>query len=177
MSKRVQVVILCEDDQQENFARTYLKSRGKQLCYVVKCPAGKGDAARFVSARYPAELEARRRDSVHRSLAVILDEDTLGVARRQKQLDDCCREEGIDPRRADDRVGIFIPARNIETWLRYLEGQEVNDTKDYSPRGSHKPISCKFHIERLGQLCVAGALPEAAPPQLKAACGEVGRIL
>lgn len=177
MSKRVQVIILCEDDQQENFARTYLKSRGKRVCYVVKCPAGKGDAARFVSSKYPRELEARRRDSVHRSLSVMLDEDTIGVARRQKQLDDSCREQGIQPRQVEDNVGIFIPARNIETWLRYLEGRDVGETDDYSPHGSHKPISCKQHVEKLERLCSTGGLPDAAPAQLRAACEEVSRIL
>ena len=177
MSKRVQVVILCEDDQQENFARAYLKSRGTSVCRVVKCPAGKGSGAQFVISNYPPELEARRRDSVHRSLVAILDEDSLGVARRQRQLDEACRQQGIQPRNDDDRVGIFIPARNIETWLRYLEGQEVNETGDWSPHGPHKPIGCKPHIDRLGQLCPAGVWAHTAPAQLRAACAEVSRIL
>jgi hypothetical protein len=177
MSRKVQIVVLCEDDQQENFARAYLKSRGRKPCRVIKNPDGKGSAADFVIKNYPVESRERRREPVSRSLVVMLDEDTLGVTRRERQLADSCGEHGVPDRNEQDRAGIFIPARNIETWLRYLEGRQVNETDDYSPRGPHKPISCKQHIARLQDICPTGKLPDDAPQQLRAACPEVGRVL
>jgi len=173
----VQIVILCEDDQQENLARAYLKSRGRRPFRVVKSPDGSGSAEQFVIQRFPGELEARRRDTVNRSLAVFLDADSAGVARRHSQLDQACDAQNVDRRTPDDRVGVFVPARNIETWLRYLEGQQVTEQRDYSPPGPHRPIACREHIRRLDQWCATGNLPANAPAQLSLACQEVARVL
>lgn len=118
MSRRkVQVVILCEGAQDATFAESYLKSKGlaPHQIRTVKSPPGRGSGERFVLDHYPKELAERRRDPVHRSLAVIIDEDGRGVATRLRQLDQVCAEQDVPARTAADRVGVFIPARNIET--------------------------------------------------------------
>ena len=176
VSKRVQVILLCEDDQQVNFAREYLKAKESPLLRIIKSPDGKGSGAKFVVDHYPDELDARRRDTVNRSLAVFIDEDSLGVAYRRKQLEDSCHERGVALRNADDRVGVFIPARNIETWLRYLENNPVDEETDYKPHHA-KTRNCKLHIQRLAELCRDDSLPVTAPTQLRAACRECARVL
>ncbi|MBC1222176.1 hypothetical protein GNF10_06275 [Nostoc sp. UCD121] len=57
--RRVQIVILCEDKQQEVFARHFLKKRGFILDRNLRieiCPKGAGE--QFVRKRYPAEVKA-----------------------------------------------------------------------------------------------------------------------
>lgn len=180
MSRRkVQAVILCEDAQQATLAETYLKSRGLRPHQIrtVPYPGGRGSGAKHVLDRYPGELAARRTDTVNRSLAVLMDEDGQGVTVRQRQMSQACAAQGIPVRTDADRVGVFIPARNVETWLRFLEDRPVNEADDYAPPGSHAPIGCKRHVQRLTELCARGAFPGDAPRQLRAACVEANRVL
>ena len=177
MSKpKVQVVILCEDRQTDAFARAYLKCRG-YTDYQIRTrmsPSAQGSAHTYVLNSYPQELEGRRHDPVNRALAVFIDEDGKGAASLLRQLDKACGSQQVAPRDKDDRVGVFTPARNIETWLAYLSGQQVDETADYKKSGglvaSRKPAS------RLHGLCRAGTLPEDAPPQLRQACVEFSRL-
>ena len=66
---------------------------------------------------------------------------------------------------------------NAHSRIHALEGQPVNESRDYSPHGPHRPINCRPHVESLVQLCATGRLPDTAPAQLRMACAEVSRVL
>jgi hypothetical protein len=68
------------------------------------------------------------------------------------------------------RVAVFIPARNIETWLAYLDGQVVNENDAY-PR-LERERDCQHHVRRLYEMCQQGVLRQPAPQSLAAACVE-----
>jgi hypothetical protein len=174
MSRNVNIVILCEDRQQEAFARRFLDQAGKgfRVQRVEVSPKGRGSGEQFVRERFAKELAyyRARQHRVEQSLVVVIDADLQDVAVRIGQVEDTAVEGGQDRRRADERVAIFVPARNIETWLAYLDGQTVDENDTY-PR-LQRERDCQRHVDRLNEMCQRGALREPAPLSLKAACNE-----
>lgn len=73
MTRNVQVVLLCEDRQQEVFARRFLKKTGwnTRELRVEKAPHGRGAGEQYVRDRFPTELADFRRRAV-RSKALSL---------------------------------------------------------------------------------------------------------
>ena len=113
MSRKVQLVLICEDQQHEVFARRFLRRAGwdtRQL-YVQKAPRGRGSAEQYVRERFPLELSAYRskRHQVGQAVIVILDGDQQGVAGRLRQLAAACKSKGVQPRQDGERVGLFVP--------------------------------------------------------------------
>ena len=171
--RRVQYVLVCEDEQHEAFARRFLK-RMK----VVKDPhqlrverPSWGSADRFVRETYVKELVAHRRAHAARGLVVLIDGDRLGVGGRLRELDDACARAGVPARTPQDLVAIFVPTWNIETWLEYLEGRDVDEgLKDY-PKLT-RARQCNAQVARLAEMCARRSLRPPAPDSLRAACSE-----
>lgn len=102
----------------------------------------------------------------------MLDGDAVGLEERLRSLDESCRERRVEPRRDDDRVAVFVPTWNIETWLAYLAGEErIDETRRNYPR-LERPSDCQRHVDALVGMCRAGALKKPAPPALQAARRE-----
>lgn len=173
MSRRVQLVLLCEDKQQEVFARRFLNSIGWETrsMRVEKAPAGRGAGEQFVRERFPRELKAHRSRPVSQTLVVMMDGDAEGPTARLQQLDKACREAGVAERARDESVAVFIPTWNIETWLAYLNGEPVEERKSDYPRLDSER-ECQRHVDALVQMCRADKLREPAPSSLDAACRE-----
>lgn len=172
---RVKYVVVCEDQQHETFARRFLDAMGlltdQSRLRVERNPTGRGAADRFVRETYVTELDAGRRTHVATTLLVLIDGDNVGVERRLRELDRACRQEGLAVRSREDSVAIFIPTWNIETWLAYLEGEEVDeDVGDY-PR-LRRPSECGAHVRKLAEMCRHRSLRDPAPASLVAACEE-----
>jgi len=174
MSRNVQVILLCEDRQHEAFARRFLTRAGRRLKVqrIEINPKGRGSAEQFVRERFPKELAyyRTRKHRVEQALVVLIDADKKDLAARIAQLDAACVEAGHQPRQPDERVAIFVPARNIETWLAYLEGRTVKEDEDY-PR-LNRERDCQQHVEQLYDMCQDGTLRHPSPPSLEAACAE-----
>ena len=172
----VRVVLLCEDAQTEAFVRRFLKRRkfGRGDIRTRRSPAGKQSGEQWVRLRYPAELKAvRARQNAY--LIVVIDADAQTTKVRRAQLDAACDERQI-PRRGDrDPVLLIVPRRNIETWLAYLGGTEVDEDKTY-PR-LRRERDCDAQAAELHRMChEAQRLDEGAPPSLQEACAEYGRL-
>ena len=173
MSRRTQLVILCEDTQHEAFLRRFfsIMEWPKRRFRVVRAPSGRGAADEFVRRQFVVELREHRRRRVDRAVVVMVDGDARGVARRIRELDDACQQSGVPPRSGEDRVAVFVPTWSVETWLAYLDGETVTqDRKDY-PR-LRRERECGRHVDRLAAMCRADSLRRPAPPSLLAACDE-----
>ncbi len=179
MGDYTQVVILCEDRQQEVFARHFLVTCGvnHHRIRVRVSPFGRGAAEQYVRNQYPAEVREyrARRNHLNIALAVMLDADTGNVVERLQELENNLSQMSLPQRQADEKIGIFVPKRNIETWIHYLQGETVNETDEY-PRFTGNEGACKPGVERLARNRHA-PLSEDASPSLRAACDELPRIL
>lgn len=176
MSKRIEIVILCEDKQQEVFVRHWLiKLRiNPRTIRVLPCPQGLGSGEQHVRETYPREVQANRQSHHNRGLAVVTDADNLPTEARLAKLDQALVARSMAKRRPDERIAIFIPKRNIETWIHYLQGQTVDEMTGYPKLGNEG--DCKTLVDKLPEQCRAG-LPMAAPSSLRLACDEMGRLV
>jgi hypothetical protein len=77
---------------------------------------------------------------------------------------------------SNEAIAIFVPKRNIETWIRYLQGETVNEEAVYAKFKNNEAV-CKTAVEDLADRCYSQSLPEDAPLSLQAACGELQRLL
>lgn len=174
MSRRANVVVLCEDLQHATFARRFLEKAGwdPRRLRVKVAPAARGAADRWVIENFPAELAAyrRNRNRVAEALVVLLDADRIGTEGRLRDLAAACGSKG-EPRADDDRVAVFVPAWRIETWFAWLDGAEVDESRRDYPK-LERESECVRHVERLDELCRSGRSERDPPSSLKSACEE-----
>ncbi|MTJ10298.1 MULTISPECIES: hypothetical protein [unclassified Anabaena] len=173
--RRLQITILCEDKQQEIFARHFLKTRGFTGNIKPKiCLEGAGE--QFVRDNYPKEVKAYRSKNYRSGMLIVLiDADKKTVEERLQQLDDALIENSQQLRQPSEAIAVFVPKRNIETWIHYLQGENIDEEKEYTKL--KKQSDCKPYVEQLVNQCYQGNLDDNAPASLKAACGELQRIL
>ena len=145
---------------------------------IVPRSAGAGSGEQFVRSEYARQVWAFRSRKYLKNicLVVVIDADTLEAQERFKQLDSELASISQPVRQSDERIAIFIPKRNIETWIHYLQGTAVNEDDRY--RHLERESDCKEQVEALASKCRNRVLlPDKAPSSLKAACDELRRIL
>ncbi len=177
MVRYTEVVVLCEDLQQEVFCRKFLTTCGINRHRIRYRRSPSGSAEQFVRKQYPKEVRAFRRSCAHKAnvaLVVMVDADVLTVDERRRQLSSALADTGEEPRRNNERIGVFVPKRNIETWIRYIEGESVNEVDTYSKLDNQS--ECKQAVECLVRIR-GQSLPADAPPSLTSSCSELSRIL
>ena len=173
--RQAKYVLVCEDQQHEAFARRFLDEmgfiKGKRNLRVERASTGTGSAEQFVRQTYVEELDSGRRIHVDRTLIIVIDGDNYGVKGRLRQLDEACEAERVDVRSSKDKVAVFIPTWNIETWLAYLGGDAVNEGQSDYPKLS-RPRECAKHVKNLAAMCKSKNLRAPAPGSLVEACSE-----
>jgi hypothetical protein len=178
MPDYTEVVVLCEDRQQEVFARYFLVKCGvhPRRIRVRIAPSGGGAGEQFVRDNYPSEVKAfRSRKYLNISLVVFIDSDPdYTVADRMLQLKKGLENASIEDRKPEEKIAIFIPKRNIETWIHYLKGENVNEQAQYPKL--ENVSACKPEVQQLAENRNQ-PLPDTAPDSLKRACPEMHRIL
>jgi hypothetical protein len=184
-----EVTILCEDIDQERFIREYLICRGLDDRKIKDFGNPKGREIKNNNAsivkHYPDIIKSHRRRK-YRNIAVVVmidaDEDSVSDKMRSlhKKIDEAAGNLNKDTRLPNEKVAIFVPARNIETWFYYImEGQECNEITDYKD----KKMSAEERIElakRAAQKLAREICPQGvdriALPSLRYACTELQRL-
>jgi hypothetical protein len=180
-SQGVQVVILAEDLQHSVFLERFLKAIRKDLgrrIRTVSFPAGRSSGEQFVRKNYPAELLSYRNKATRLAikLFVVTDADVLSVDQRRQQLSAPLIDAGIPLPADGESVAILIPRRNIETWIYYLDGQNVDETTTY--RKLVCEGECRPAVDRLAGLYRMGwTLPDDCPDSLRQSVEELKRVL
>jgi hypothetical protein len=177
-NKLSEVTILCEDQQQEVFVRAFLAACGviPRRIRVLPYAVGKGAGEAHVRHRYPEQVLSyrQRANKLNIALVVITDADTLAVADRRYLLEKTLASAGVPPREPDERIALIIPKRNIETWVYFLLGEQVDEETDYPHLD--RPREIKEVVRRLADNRSQPLAP-GAPPSLIAACDERLRIV
>ncbi len=74
-----------------------------------------------------------------------------------------------------ERIAIFVPARNIETWFHYSFGhKDCDENSDYKHAYSNDDAGKAAEI-LANDICPSG-LPDDAPNSLHKACEELKRL-
>lgn len=119
---------------------------------VEKSPSARGSAKQWVKKTFLKELNAyrQRRNRVASALIAMIDADNRNVQDRINGLQRACEAQEIPFRTSDEAVAIGVPKKNIETWIHYLNGHEVNETDSYPKLEMER--SCKPAVDKLVQL-------------------------
>ena len=171
-----QVIVLCEDKSHWHFIRRFLQARGVKRFCLVSFQPGRGSKEQHVRERFATEVKAYRSKASHGDVAlvVMVDADRYGVEKRKRQLATSLADAGQAPRGAKERIGVFVPNRNVQTWFAFLDRNKADEEVDWKPR--YRDAAPTTYAERLADACRApGALPNA-PPSLRDACDEWGRL-
>ena len=178
MSEYSKIDVLCEDRQQEVFARHFLLSCGinRYRIHYTTCPSGKQSGEQYVRQKYSMSVVSYRQvaNQMTTGLVILIDADRMTVVQRLKSLEEALTASGVTPRSPEERIGIFIPKRNIETWIYYLMGNPVNEDDEY--RHLQNAGECKPYVEKLARNR-RQPLPDGSPPSLQTACDELPRII
>ena len=75
-----------------------------------------------------------------------------------------------------ERVMICVPTWNIETWIAYLNGEEVDENRSDYPR-LLKARDCEPSVQNLVDMCHRRTLRAPFPPSLEAACFQYQRVI
>lgn len=171
--RRADAVVVCEDSHHAAFARRFLMKQGyhRRRIRVEPHPHGRGAADQTVRQQYIRALRTYRARMVAHDVFVVIDGDRFGVSGRLRQLEAACRDAGIEDRASNEKVAVFVPTWCIETWLAYLDGEEVDESVKTYPSLS-PPRKCKRHVNELDKMCRQGRLRNPAPDSLAAACHE-----
>ena len=177
-------IILAEDAEQQNLVRRYLERCGHaapfRLLPPTKGPDGSGE--KYVRAQYSKEVHACRSALGRRAsalLVVIVDADTETTRWRAAQLSDALRAAGMDERLEDEPIVVLIPKRHVETWIRALLGNQVDEVTDYTkaPYLTPVPNDIKNAADELHQWTRPGTDPgPTSPASLTASIPEWRKI-
>jgi hypothetical protein len=109
----------------------------------------------------------------------VTDADILSVEQRRQKLSTALVAVEIPSLTDQEQVAILIPKRNIETWIKYLRGESVDETTDYcGPKHEVKKQVVQPAVDRLEELYRAsGTLPDDCPDSLRQAIEELKRVL
>ncbi len=176
----VRFTVLVEDRALERFVRECLYALGVHTreIRIVEFLAGRGSAKQWIDREYPVQVQAhRRRSSENIALIVGTDADEQTVQQRVQRLTEVLQEAGREPRSLQERIAIWVPRWNIETWLLYLNGHEVNEVANYKGQAREVDIkaAAREFVRRFQQF-IRGTSAEDHLPSLVAAFEETKRI-
>src|SRR5512140_3377611 len=106
--RRVRIVILCEDRNQEHFFRKLCEKLDHIVLPRIQiAPAGKGSGEQWVRKHYATEVRAHRQKSAELiGLVVGTDGDRFGVTRRKSDLEQALKDAELPPRQDDERIAV-----------------------------------------------------------------------
>ncbi len=142
---------------------------------MMQSPKAKGSGEQYVREQYPKEVDSQRRRSYQKNLALVavIDADTHSVKQRLEHLDNALKENNLEVRQDDEKIANIVPKRNVETWLKYLSGDDVDEETDY--RHKDRQRKCKEQVNRM--LEIWQNPPQDSPESLKNACKEFKRVM
>lgn len=184
-----EVTILCEDIDQERFIRQYLICRGLDDRKIKDFGNPKGREIKnnnaLILKHYPELIKSYRRRK-YRNIAVVVmidaDEDSVSDKMRSlhKKIDEAAGNLNKDTRLPNEKVAIFVPARNIETWFYYImEGQECNEITDYKDdnmSAEERIKLAKSAAKKLAREICPQGVDRITLPSLRYACTELQRL-
>jgi hypothetical protein len=168
------LVVLVEDNEQQSLVRRVLEQRGHNPRRIrfVAVPSGRGSGEQHVRREIPNQVNACRSSRGRRAsalLIVMVDADAKPAETRQGEMQQACQDCPDGPPRRDEPILILVPKRNVETWIRALLGDTVDEDTDYSrakPSGREIKMAARALTSHL-QLPLESNPPGNWPPSLR----------
>lgn len=187
MSRVCEIVLVCEGWRDSRFARSFLEAAGVDPRKIDPKVNPGGSGHDWVKAEFVEAITDLKRFREGHGVLGLLDEDGCGVAKRRGEITKRLTERGFTLNAASGRC-LLLPARNIETWLYWLEGQRtgqawgINETDNYKtnrPPGVSEKQTNGFCSSAGAYLHTLNdrALPSGCPPMLADALQQLRAFL
>lgn len=184
--KGYRITVLCEDLAQYDFIYAYAKLLGAEPRKIIRDNKAFNNST--VLQYYSKAVESYRKFSRENIILIAMldaDEKTIQESFREfdKQLDFEKFKLNQDTR-FDEKILLFIPIRNIESWFHYIitGATDVEILKDnngkvisYKSQYTNKKLITSYAEKLKNEICING-LPENAPSSLHHACNELNRL-
>jgi hypothetical protein len=178
-AERIRFTILSEGRRDYYFVKSYLEAKfgkNKVECFRSQTVPGKGSGEQQVRNLFPMELAARRKRPREDNcwLMVITDGDQFSPEKRREQLAKEAWGKRISMADAKERVAVFVPCRNIESWFKWIDAGKVDESKDYKKEYRHaKPTK---YAKELHRKC-SEQINAGFCPSLQDACEQWQKII
>jgi len=177
MSRAAEIVILAEDQNLRKVIRRYLRKKANYSRHHIRViTASEASGLTLVQTQFPNQVQELRKTLKRRSAVLIIgaDADEETVEARIQNLDRRLTNENIASRDSSEPIIFVIPKRNIETWMYYLAGNQVDEVTDYKPR-CNKQVNDVWPANFVR--FINNPLPADCPDSLRRACEtELRRI-
>jgi hypothetical protein len=126
-ARRVRIV--CEDRLTERFLTRVCQHQKLGVLRVDVAPSGKGAASAWIRRRYPEFVKLHRSKNYQKNLCLLvaIDGDNEGVSIRKLELAQELVSTGVEVRKPDELIAVFVPAWSIETWFASLVDGKAYD--------------------------------------------------
>jgi hypothetical protein len=161
MNKPSLIIIILEDEHHKMLIRRYLRSSGlgtRQL-RIRLSPSGRGSAEAWVRKTFAEEAAVYRTRHAQTGLIAIIDADLCTVQERLDQLNQVLTDSGKPAVDRGERIARLVPKRNVETWILNLNGEVVDEEKDYKRTVRNWNHLIPVASENLNRLTRSGAEP------------------
>lgn len=179
LSDRFQYIILCEDSQMDTFLRSLLKYEriSNHKIRTVPLPAGQGCGEKHVRNSILREVQYIHQHNYKKIfLIVCIDADNYTIEDRRNDLIGIVKNTIRAWKFEEEPMMLWIPKREIETWLAFLDGKDVNEEMSFKHSGH--PLSCKLEAEKMALFCRGEYdFSKAMLPSIKAAKDEYIRAV
>lgn len=172
--RRVRLVVVCEDRNHRSFLLGLLVDamgfRPEKIRFEV-APGGRGAGEQWVRRRYPVEVAEVRRLGEKIGIVVMIDADRGTVEDHHRELERALESTGQPPRSPEERISLQVP-RHVETWVRHIEGEVVDEDADCSDPGGRR---CRAAGALIRQACRDDPRIRSLP-SLARGCAELDRL-
>lgn len=154
LSRYYQYQILCEDVQMRTFIQSVLIHQGinARRIRISNYPCGEGCGEAFVRREFVREYKIiKSTNYLRKVLIVCTDADNFEVAERMKVLKQELENNQIKWEGVKEPIILWIPKRQIETWISALKGEAVDEEMTFRHTG--KPLPCKEEAKSFSLFC------------------------
>ncbi|MCF8114591.1 MAG: hypothetical protein K9K21_12145 [Desulfotignum sp.] len=178
-AERIRFTILSEGLRDYYFVKSYLEAafgKNKVECFRSQTVPGKGSGEQQVRNLFPMELAARRKRPREDNywLMVITDGDRFSPEKRREQLAREAWEKKLPMAADKERVAVFVPCRNIESWFKWIDSGIVDESEDY--KKEYRQVKPTKYAKELHKKCREQADMEFCP-SLHDACEQWQKIV
>jgi hypothetical protein len=176
------IIVLCEDQEHQNLVRRYLIRAGHRshTFHFLPLCGRDGSGAQYVRVHFPKQVTICRGILGRRTgclLIVITDADDHSVRERERTLQHELTQSHHDSVTATEPIVILIPKWQVETWIKCLLGQPMNEGDRNSDRPPVTPDQIKEATETLFEWTRHGAqIGATCVPSLELALPRWRRI-
>lgn len=154
LNKDYQYHVLCEDVQMRTFIQAVLADHDvdPRKIRFSNYPPGMGCGEAFVRRELPREIKILHATNYARKVLIVCtDADVFKVDERIRQLENEVKSQGVKWNRSAELVVLWVPKREIETWIHFLKGEQVDEKRSY--RHSGRPVRCKKEATLFSKYC------------------------